>query len=338
MTEQTEQEEAKPKGRKKSWTMFGVILAVVVIGVAVLWKYYWPAFQKEMLALKARPDMASAATIVNLQKSLAQKQNIIQELQGEIQKCEVVQPVVNWQPIIIEHFVRMADLILNTTKDVKAALAFLLAAKEYANTPETVAIGHALNKDIANLQAVPVVDVEGLLLKIDIVEKQIDALPITPFQAVIPAEPPTTAAAEATCLVKRLFASVVHALKGVVLIRHRAVEPILPPEQMTILRFNIQARLLEAKLAVMQKQNKLYQAYLAQITDLISKYFVLSNVATTSVLQLLQGLQQVNLQPELPVLTGSFTAIQNVTRANNVGNRAPEQSVSPPQYQEAKLL
>jgi len=337
----TEQKKAKSKGRKKKWPLFGVMLAVVVIGIVVLWDYYGPVFQKEALISRADQSAVSETTITDLQNSLIQKQSIIQELQGEIQKREVVQPVVTWQPIIIEHFVRMADLTLHTTKDVKTALAFLLAAKEYANTPETVVIGHALSKDIANLQAVPAIDIESLLLKIDVVEKQINALPITPFQAVIPPQTPTTAVGEATCLVKRVFASVMHALKGVVLIRHRSVEPILPPEQMIILRFNIQAKLLEAKLAVMQKQNKLYQTYLTQVADLIAKYFVLNNVATTNVLHLVQELQRVNLQPELPALTESLAAIQKVVGdkgANKVENRAPVQLVSPPKQQEARLL
>jgi len=262
---------------------------------------------------KAAPA-TPATTITELQNKLTQEQAVVQDLrnQNEVQKRDYAK-ATSWKPIAIEHLVRMADLTLNTTRDVKTALTFLLAAKKYTNETEELVINHALNKDIASLQAIAVVDSEELVLKIDMVSQQVDTLPMMPSQAVIESITPTATGSQPAKLLNRLFASLVKALKDIVIIRHQTTEPILPPQQVTILRLNIQAKLLQAELAVMQRQNKLYQACLTQIVDLITKYFACNNIATTNVLHALQELQQANLQPDLPALTESMMAIQNTT-------------------------
>jgi uroporphyrin-3 C-methyltransferase len=296
MTEQN----ANPNQHKKTLVLL-IILIILIIATA-LGRYFWLRFGKEALS-------NPFATITKLQNNLSQKQAIIQNLQNqnEAQRQDYAK-ATSWKPIAIEHLVRMADLTLNTKGDVKTALAFLIAAKKYAGDIEESAINHALNKDIASLQAVPIVDPEELVLTIDMISQQINTLSMIPSQAAISPTASQPTESQPVQLLNRLFASVVKALKDIVIIRHQATEPILPQEQVTILRFNIQAKLLQAELAVMQRQNKLYQACLTQAIDLITKHFVSSNTATANVLHTLQELQQTNLQPDLPTLTESLTA------------------------------
>lgn len=285
----------------KKTLMLIVILTILII-VTALGRYFWLRFGKEVLS-------NHFATITKLQNDLSQQQALIQNLQNqnEVQKQDYAK-TTSWKPIAIEHLVRMADLTLNTNGDVKTALAFLVAAKKYTDDIEDSTINHALNKDIASLQAVSIVDPEELALTIDMISQQINTLSIIPSQAAIAPTTPQPTESQPVQLLNRLFASVVKALKDIVIIRHQATEPILPQEQATILRFNIQAKLLQAELAVMQRQNKLYQACLTQAIDLITKHFVSNNTATANVLHILQELQQTNLQPDLPTLTESLTA------------------------------
>jgi uroporphyrin-3 C-methyltransferase len=278
----------KPNQYKKILLL--IILIMLIIAVA-LGKYF-----------------AFAATVTELQNKLTQEQAVIQDLQSqnEAHKQNYAK-AASWKPIAIEHLVRMADLTLNTTKDVKTALTFLLAAKKYTNETEELTINQALNKDIASLQAVAVIDPEELVLKIDAVSQQVAALPVTPSQTIIES---TISTPTESPLLTRLFASVVRALKDIVIIRYQTTEPILLLQQATILRLNIQAKLLQAELAVLQRQNKLYQICLTQVVDLIAKYFNCNDPITTSVLHTLQELQQVNLQPDLPALTKSLMAVK----------------------------
>ncbi|MEI8054752.1 MAG: uroporphyrinogen-III C-methyltransferase [bacterium] len=250
--------------------------------------------------------------VAELQNKLIQERAVVQDLQNqnEIQKRNYAE-TISWKAIAIEHLIRMADLTLNTTKDVKTALAFLLAAKKYTNEKEELAINHALNRDITSLQAVIVVDPEELILKIDIVSQQIDTLPIMPSRNTIESTTTSTIIeSQPTKLLNRLSASIVKALKDIVIVRSQAVEPMPSPQQETILRLNIQAKLLQAELAVMQRQNKLYQVCLTQVVSLITKYFACNNTATVNILHMLQELQQANLQPDLPAIAESLMAIQ----------------------------
>ena len=155
------------------------------------------------------------------------------------------------------------------------------------------AILHALQQDIASLQAVSVVDTEALILKITKVRQQINNLTIIPTHAEIkPAKQPP-----------RFFSNVLQALKDLVIVRKRQVEPILPSDQLATLRLILQAKLLQAEFAIIQKQEQLYQDCLVQTIDLINRYFVLNSSVTNTILQTLQELQQVKLQPKFPILT-----------------------------------
>jgi uncharacterized protein HemX len=339
MTEQS----VKPNRRKKVLVFFA--LTVILIIAITLGGYFWPRFSKAAMSfLKEHSSATSATTIVSLQDSLTQKQVIIQELQNEMQKQEVAKAkakvqaqAMDWKPIAVGHLVRMADLTLNTTGDVKTALSFLVAAKKYTTDPETLAINRALNKDIIRLQAVPKVNVEDIVFKIDTISEKISALAITPTHlTVLPGVPKKVGKQQPKPVLKRFLISAVQALKDIVIIRHQDIEPILPPEQTITLRFNVQAKLLQAELAVMQRQDKLYQAYLAQVVGLINKYFVLNSATTNSVLRMLEGLQQINLQPKLPELE-SLVAIKNFAEVDNVPAKKPAQP-KVPQPQGAELL
>lgn len=133
-------------------------------------------------------------------------------------------------------------------------------------------------------------DDEKLVLTIDAAWQQINSLSMVPLQ--------TMAAATTTIVTEPLlqvfWASVVKALKDIVIIRRQATGPIPTQEQVVSIRFEIQAKLLLAQLAVMQKQSKIYQACLAQVIDLVTKYFV-RNDAAANVLRILQELQQTEL-------------------------------------------
>lgn len=300
---------------KSSWRKVVLLLIVLVIGIAVSGKYLWQRFGKETVSffLKEHTAAIYTATITDLQNKIAQHQTDIQKLQEDVQK-QGADKAISWRPIAIGHLIRMADLTLNTTGDVKTALAFLVTAKKYTDDLGNSTITRILNKDIVKLQAIPIVATEELILKINMVSQQITTLPIAP--------PPTTVATPLTIvetqqysgLLNNFLKNTIKALKDIVIIHRQTIEPIPPPEQMAILRFNIQNKLSQAELAVMQKQNKLYQMCLTQIVDLITKYFSSSNAAVTNILQTLQELRQINLQPDLPSLTELLMAIQKLTK------------------------
>jgi uroporphyrin-III C-methyltransferase len=304
---------------RKSYLFLLLILIVVVFGGAAF-VFYYNLTEEKLERAQVKTEEAYAAT-KQLQIKHEQLQNNIENLQKELQKTSI-DKTKYWKPMVIEHLVHLADLTLNTTKDIKLALAFLIEAKRYANDPELSSINHALNKDIANLEILPVIDVSGTVLKLETINQKINALPIVMpklaypeiKEEVTPDEPEKT-------LWQRFFNSSVQALKNLIIIRHKPASLLLTPDQEAILRLEIQAKLFQAELAVMQSQNKVYQGCLEEVTELFSKYFVASQYE--EILSLLQELKNVNFEQTIPFPIESMAAITNFTNANKLMDEQP---------------
>jgi len=313
--------------KKKSWLL---VISIIMIALAV-GGYFGLRFMTDKINASEEKTAKFSVEVKQLQEKLDQMQNVVQGLQSEIQKSNLARSR-NWNPIVIEHLIRIADLTLNTTGETKLAISFLSAAKQYASSPELSAINHALNKDIASLQVVPAVDSSELILKIEALNQKVDALPIMAQQLDNLQKTKSEEDSSAKNLWKKFFASAVKSLKDIVVIRRQIVEPLLLPEQETILRLSIQNKLSQAEYAVMQRQNKLYQSCLEQVVSLITRHFIASSAVTTDVLSGLKELRQIDLQPKLPLLTESIAAVINFMSANKM----PNGQEARPQIQGAK--
>ena len=307
-------------------------ISIIVIALAV-GGYFSLQFVTNKINISEETAEKFSVEVKQLQDKLDQMQNVVQGLQSEMQKSNLAK-TRNWNPIVIEHLIRMADLTLNTTGETKLAISFLSVAKQYASNPELSSINHALNKDIANLQVIPAIDSSDIILKIEAVSQKINALPIVAEQIATLQKTSSAETSSAKNLWERFFASTIKALKDIVVIRRQVVEPLLLPEQETILRLSIQNKLIQAQYAVMQRQNKLYQSCLEQVASLAARYFIASSAVTADVLSSLKTLQQVDLQPKLPLLTESIASVINFMSANKM----PGGQEAQPQTEGAKLL
>jgi len=275
--------------------------------------------------------------IKQLQTKYNQLQNNLLDLQKEIQKSNITK-VKYWKPLVIEHLIHMADLTLNTTGNTKLALSFLSEAKQYAGDSELSAINYALNKDIANLQVVPIIDDSELILKIETISQKIGSLPMVTPQFAGLQKKKIEESSKIKTLWQRFFTSTVDALKDIVIIRHKTADILLSPEQETILRLEIQTKLLQSQLAVMHRQNKLYQSCLEQTSNLITRYFAANPYAATDILPLLQELQSVDLEPKLSFPTEAIAAVTNFISANKLPDELPPQPQITPQKEGVQLL
>ncbi|MDR1057878.1 MAG: uroporphyrinogen-III C-methyltransferase [Coxiellaceae bacterium] len=318
----SEQQNINPSSTKRKSILPKLIIPIVVLAL-VVGGYLGLNFVASKIDAKKSQTEEFADELKQLKIKCDQLQNNLQNLQNVVQRTNIAK-TDNWRSIVIEHLVHMADLTLNTTRDTTLALSFLLMAKQYAITPELSAINHSLNKDIANLQTVPVVDVVYLILKIEALSQKIDSLPIV-VQRFIPAIKPNEEEVSSTVMTlwQSFFTSTIKALKDIVVIRRQVVEPLLSPEQETILRLNIQTKLLQAELAVIHRQNELYRTCLEEAVNLFARYFI----ADSNILPTLRELQQIDLRPKIPLLTESLAAIQNFMNANKI-----QETITPMPY------
>lgn len=293
-------------------SVFLVVIALVLIAGG----YCWARGIKDQIKATEVQAAAIASKTQHLQIQLEQLQETVQTWQNQLQKAYSNQRN-SWQLIVIEHLVRMADLTLNTTKDSKLALSFLLTAQQYAKSPGLSVINHALNRDIASLQAIKVIEPETLILRIEALRQQLDALPMVTKTIPSLPGPQHEESIVAKNLWQRIFITATNALKDLVIIRRQTVEPLLSIDQASILSLNLQTKLLQAELAVGPRQNKLYQSSLTQASNMITRYLLANSTAASDILSSLQELQQIDLSPPLPPLTESITAIMEVMNSSN---------------------
>jgi len=87
---------------------------------------------------------------------------------------------------------------------------------------------------------------------------------------------------------------------------------LMTPEQIQGLREHIRLRVSMAQLALMTRQNEIWQMELDTLTQLVEKRFDLSNAKTQRALGLLRELQGVDVQPKLPSLDNTLAAVENL--------------------------
>ena len=303
------------------WSLFGLVIILTTIYIGANFINFKPSSLDE-----------SSLVLNRLQSRVEQQQNTIQTLEGDIQKLQSQNMVAasGWKPVLIENFIRMADLSLNTSSDVKSALTYLRAAKQYADDPSLSSVNHAINKDIATLEATAVVDDEEIVLRLHALEEQIAAAPMilsrTPSSTLIPDNKDNIDNHDVKSTWNIFLDNISGALRTLIVIRHQNVEPLALDSQAAVLRLNIQTKMLEAELAVVHRQDNLYHDSLQQVSVLIKQYLALNSSAKNDILQKIQKLQELNVGPNVPTISVSLNAIKEFTSTDKLAAETNQNS------------
>jgi uroporphyrin-3 C-methyltransferase/uroporphyrinogen III methyltransferase/synthase len=99
------------------------------------------------------------------------------------------------------------------------------------------------------------------------------------------------------------------------LVRVRRVERpdalLVAPEQAWFVRENLKLRLLNARLALLARQETTYRADLLRAEDMLQQYFDTSSKKTVDALALLKQIQAGTTAVELPTLADSLSVVRN---------------------------
>lgn len=87
---------------------------------------------------------------------------------------------------------------------------------------------------------------------------------------------------------------------------------LMTPEQVQGLREHVRLRVSMAQLALMTRQNEIWQMELDTLMRLIEKRYDLANPLTQRALGLVRKLQSINVQPKLPSLDNTLAAVENL--------------------------
>ncbi len=281
-------------------------------------------------------------------KELQAKVNVLEGKQVEAQSQQLALEQLyqelsksrdDWALAEIEQVLSTASQQLQLAGNVQGAVIALQNADNRlsrSDKPQFILIRRAIAKDLERLKSLPVVDLTGIALRLDSVIGQIDGMPLlSDEKPALPATQPkesrrarkgtetkampekNSAAADWAVRLEEAWNSWTSEMWGEIrqLIRVRNVESpdalLLSPTQAYYARENLKLRLLNARLALLTRNESAFRSDLVAAQDTIAKYFDTRAKQTQTAQALLRQVQASNLSIEMPTLAESLNAVRN---------------------------
>jgi uroporphyrin-3 C-methyltransferase/uroporphyrinogen III methyltransferase/synthase len=237
-----------------------------------------------------------------------------------------------WALTEIEQVLSTASQQLQLAGNVQGALIALQNADRSlsrSDKPQFLNIRRAIGADIERLKAMPAVDLAGVALRLDNVIAHVETLPmLSDEKPLLPAAPVRStrgkAAAQAEpenlTLVQRVTQTWRNWSQEMwddvrQLVRVRSVETpealMLSPTESFFVRENLKLRLLNARLALLSRNEATFRDDLNSAQDILLKYFDTRARVTQSAQAALRQVQANNLAIEMPTLSESLNAVRN---------------------------
>lgn len=223
----------------------------------------------------------------------------------------------DWLMAEAEYLVKLANLRLLLEKDVATAIVALKAADarlaEVAD-PALLSVRKILSKDMQALNSIPTIDLAGLSITLSSLSNNIPNLPLRtpdPKTHKITQEEKSSASSEVKSI-RDLPAAIWKDIKSLVVIRHheKPLEPLLAPNQHFFLIQNLSLLLEQSRLALLNGHNEIYQERLATAEKWIKQYFDTEHNITRNMLASIDELQKFDIDPTLPDISSTYSAIK----------------------------
>lgn len=282
-------------------------------------------------------------------KELQAKINVLEGKQTEAQSQQLALEQLyqelsrsrdDWALAEIEQVLSTASQQLQLAGNVQGAVIALQNADSRlsrSDKPQFIIIRRAIAKDLERLKSLPTVDFTGLALRLDSIIGQIDNMPLLADEkpalpAIQPKVSRRAAKAEAKAPATKPSAGAgvdwIASLEDTwtswtsemwselrQLIRVRNVDApdalLLSPTQAYYARENLKLRLLNARLALLTRNEAAFRSDLIAAQDAIAKYFDTRARQTQTTQALLRQVQASNLSIEMPTLAESLNAVRN---------------------------
>ncbi|MBR9858775.1 MAG: heme biosynthesis operon protein HemX [Gammaproteobacteria bacterium] len=306
--ESKEPEQAAPEQKKAASS--GKILAIIAIVIAIVLAaiLYWHGhnqalaqteqlnrMQAELQQQQSRLEQAEAAQSSKLAAVISNQNSTSEKLDGlshKVLDLDSKRPN-DWMLAEAEYLVRMAGRKLWLEQDAVSAAMMLANADERLaalNDPSLTPVRRALADDIASIKSVKKVDREGLVIKLNSINDQVDKLTLAGVIMARAEAPDFTLSESVSDWKENLKKSWASFSDDFVTVRRRDgnVEALLSPQQHWYLSENLKGKLLQAQLAVYREQQEIYDSSLAQATQWLQDYFADDSVRQFMLEQLAQ--------------------------------------------------
>lgn len=230
-----------------------------------------------------------------------------------------------WAVAEIEQSVLLASQQLQIAGNVRAALIGLENAEarlQRMDQPRYSTLRRTLGRDIERLKALPLIDVHGASARIDDVFVAVEKLPLAMDARARPEASARLPAATEFPAWERLLREAWQELRQLVRVQRvdQQDAALLAPDQAFFLRENLKLRLLGARVALLARDTKSYQADLRAALIMLERHFDVRDSAVVTTAATLRKLQGAPVRVDAPDLTDTLEALRKL-RASRA--RAP---------------
>lgn len=276
-------------------------------------------------------ELQAKVTVLESKQVEAQSQQVaLEQLYQDLSKNRD-----DWALAEIEQVLSTASQQLQLAGNVPGALIALQNADRSlsrSDKPQFITIRRAIAKDMDQLKALPALDTTGIALRLDSLISEVDGMPLlSDEKPSLPATQPKTsrridaklgAAAKGherdwSVILEDTWQSWTAEMWGEIrqLIRVRTVDTpdalLLSPTQAYYARENLKLRLLNARLALLSRNESAFRSDMLAAQDEIGKYFDTRAKQTQVAQALLRQVQSSNLSIDMPTLAESLNAVRN---------------------------
>jgi len=237
---------------------------------------------------------------------LTQQQKTIESLQVAVADMKGRRPN-DWLLAEADYLVKLAGRKLFLEHDVESATQLMESADQRIaalNDPSLTPLRKAMANDITKLKTIPLLDRDGLVLRLISLQQQVDHLPLA--NAILPQaaqQEQQTVSEDINNWQQNLMTSLKDFADNFITFRTRDgnVVPLLSPEQHFYLQENLKAKLETAIKAVYAENQEMYTTALSTAAQWSGLFFNLDDSQVTAFSGTLEQLGKQKVQVEYPV-------------------------------------
>lgn len=225
-----------------------------------------------------------------------------------------------WSRAEAAFLMELAQRRLTLDRDVETATVALESADmrlAALRDPSVTAVRQQLAKEIQALRAVRRPDTTGILARLTNAEEQAALAPVRGIVAVERSSPLSTLPEG---FLSRAWTVMANAVSGLISVRKidERGSMVVTVEEQALRRQHLQLLLFSARTAVVRHDIASYRSSLAGARQWLGEFFDLSDATAVGLLNEIQALEPVDIDPPLPDVSGSSRALQGNAAARQV--------------------
>jgi uroporphyrin-3 C-methyltransferase len=316
-------EKQSKKGTKLA-TVAIVLAALLGGGLAIQMQQQQTQYEAQITALRAELNQTRSAVDTQLAEVTQQAEakatevthraeTVLEQQQKSIQSLQLAMADVkgrrpnDWLLAEADYLVKLAGRKLFLEHDVESATQLMESADQRIaslNDPSLTPLRKAMANDITKLKSVPLIDRDGLVLRLISLQQQVDALPLA--NAILPDAPQETQQVVSDDINNwqdNLMTSLKDFAENFITFRTRDgnVIPLLSPEQHFYLKENVKAKLETAIKSVYVEQQEIYTTSLKTAQEWSTSFFNQNDNTVQTFQSTLAKLAEQKVQVDYPV-------------------------------------